>query len=166
MDSKVLSHVNVSNTWWRTSELHFGLKSSNAIVHTCRSFQGAIIDANSNTVKVSHFQVLNFPLPSSVARPIPKNWATIPARLSYYRSFATWTLIRFLLLRWQLLNSLARKEHVAFYHGDIIDDAGTSGFPIFTANLSYTSNLERLRSSAGQLTVKKVQVCWNICTQY
>ena len=55
-----------------------------------------------------------------------------------------------------MLDSPARKGHVAFYHGDIIDDAGTSGFPIFAANLSHTSNLERLRSSAGQLTVNKI----------
>jgi hypothetical protein len=54
-----------------------------------------------------------------------------------------------------LLDSPARKGHVAFYHGDIIDDAGTSGFPIFAANLSHKSNIERLRSSAGQIIVNK-----------
>ena len=54
-----------------------------------------------------------------------------------------------------MLDSHARKGHDAFYHGDIIDDAGTFGFPIFAANLSNTSNLKHLRSSVGQLIVNE-----------
>ena len=54
------------------------------ILQTYRSLQGAIIDANSNTVKVSHFQVGNLPFLSSLTPQIPKNRAT-----AYYIHWTT-----------------------------------------------------------------------------
>jgi hypothetical protein len=73
--------MDVIETCWPTIELHCDLESSIAIAQTCRSLHGAIIDADSNKVKVSHFEVGKFPncSLSSDDVPMPKNWTTAPA---------------------------------------------------------------------------------------
>mmetsp|Transcript_9508 Transcript_9508/g.16887 ORF Transcript_9508/g.16887 Transcript_9508/m.16887 type:complete len:511 (-) Transcript_9508:33-1565(-) len=150
MDSSSPTPMIVIETCWPTIETFLHLETSIAIAQTCHSLHRAIIDADSNKLKVSHFEVDNSPFPSSDETPLLKNWHTAPARIPHYLSRSL-NSIHFQSLRRLALDFPATKRRDASGHADIIDDACTSSFPIFATNLSFARNLEYLYLNAGRL---------------
>ena len=150
-DSSPSTPASVIETCWPTIEVFLDLEATVSIAQSCRSLHAVIIDAESNKIKVTHFEVDNSPIPSSDETPfLAKNWHTAPARIPHYLSRAL-NAIHFPSLRRLHLDFPATKRRISSGHADIIDDACNSSFPIFVANLSFAHNLEHLHLNTGRL---------------
>ncbi|KAL9186228.1 hypothetical protein ACHAXT_005466 [Thalassiosira profunda] len=144
MDS---SPVSVIETCWPAIEPFVDLEGSVSVSQTCTTLHRLIIDSHTRQIKVSHFEVDNTPLSDQGEE---KSWQTAPGRIPHFLSRAL-NAIHFPSLRSIAIDFPATRRRIATGHADEIDDASSSAFPIFVANLSYARNLETLHFCAGRL---------------
>ena len=125
---------------WSDIEPFLDLQTTIASSQTSHALYRAIIDAQTEKVKVSQFEV-------SENRWIVTGKA--PACIAHYLPLAL-NCIHFPSLKRLHLEfppTKARNE----LDDEFVDDASTSCFPIFVANLAYAHNLECLHLNAGNI---------------
>ena len=132
-------------------ERYTDIESVVALSQTCRALHDMIIDETTRKVKISHFEVQNFPIPHNPTDQEPpdsliKNWCTAPARIPHYLTRAL-NSIHFPSLRHLHLDfPLTRRRNL-----HVIEDVCYASFPIFVTNLGYACNLEYLHFDARRL---------------
>ena len=123
------------------------IESAVSLSQTCRAIYSILIDATTRKLKVSHFEVDNYPVPHPTEPPVAeRNWLTAPARIPHYVTGAL-NAIHFPSLQRLHLDfplTLRRNQQV-------IEDVSCAAFPLFVANLGYARNLEYLHFDAGRL---------------
>jgi len=152
MASSILSII---EQCWPEIELYADLETSLTLAETCSYMHKLIIDAHTNKLKVSHFEVDNTPFNSSLSfdeenrEPIKKNWQTAPSRIPFFLSRAL-NNIHFQSLERISIDFPATKRRNNS-PSSIIDDAFSTSFPIFVTNVAHARNLQYLHFNASRI---------------
>lgn len=130
-------------------ELYSDLESIVGLSQTCHAISNALIDATTGKIKISHFEVENFPVPHPTVQdsfPSLRSWRNAPARIPHYLTGAL-NAVHFPSLRRLYLDfPLTRKRNC-----NVVEDVCCAAFPLFVTNLRYACNLDYLHFNAGRL---------------
>ena len=138
-------------TCWPIVESFVDFESTIATAQTCRGLHGTIVDADTEKIKVSHFEVHNYPpSPSSYTASRDAGAKSGIPEIPHYLSRSL-NSIHFPSLRRLHLDFPLTKRRNKTGHDDIIEDVCNSSFPIFATNLAYAKNLESLYLDASRL---------------
>lgn len=140
--------ISVIETCWSSIEIYLDLEASVFLSQTCQSLRRAIIDPDTNKLKLTHFEAENSPPPTS---DVPNNWKNAATRIPHYIAHSL-NAIHFPSLRRLHINfPSTKRRNTTGHNADIIDDACSTSFPILVANLSSARNLEHLHLDASRL---------------
>ena len=144
-----LSAVSIIENCMPILESYTDFESIKSLTQTCHTIHNILVDATTGKMKVSHFEVENFPVPHpSTQEPhtIIQNWCTAPARIPHFVTQALNT-IHFPTLRCLHIDfPLTRRRNL-----NVIEDVSCAAFPVFVTNLGYASHLEFLHIDVGRL---------------